>query len=160
MFYIINNSGPEKRTLIVEFFDRETTISQREVRSPLFSKSQFHRIYRLLIYKASLIFVQEIGQIIVIVFSSYIMITNCCRDPHTSLQRNSRIELLSTFLPSACREYGVFPEPFSCISHLSPFLFTTSPMYLLKMVLCYTENTTIFCEKYYFLIGVIIFFQI
>ena len=35
-----------------------------------------------------------------------------------------------TFLPSANLEYGVFPDPFSCSSHLSPPLPTTSPRQL------------------------------
>ena len=32
-----------------------------------------------------------------------------------------------TFLPSANLEYGVFPDPFSCSSHLSPPLPTPHP---------------------------------
>ena len=48
----------------------------------------------------------------------------------TSLQRNSRMLLRSTFRPSACREYGVSPAPFTWISQRSPFLLTTSPRYL------------------------------
>jgi len=40
-------------------------------------------------------------------------------DVRTSLQRNSRMLDRSTFLPSAVREYGVLPAPFSWTSHLS-----------------------------------------
>ena len=50
-----------------------------------------------------------------------------CLYMYTSEQRNSLIEERSTFLPSASLENGVFPEPFSCSSHLSPPGPTTSP---------------------------------
>lgn len=40
---------------------------------------------------------------------------------------NSRMEDLMTALPSAMREYGVFPAPLSCNSHFWPFLPSTSP---------------------------------
>lgn len=39
-----------------------------------------------------------------------------------SEHKNSLIEDLKTALPSPSLEYGVRPEPFSCSSHLSPFL--------------------------------------
>lgn len=39
-----------------------------------------------------------------------------------SEHKNSLIEDLKTALPSPSREYGVFPEPFNCNSHLSPAL--------------------------------------
>jgi hypothetical protein len=48
----------------------------------------------------------------------------------TSLHKNSRILDLRTFRPSALLEYGVLPAPLSCISHLSPSRFKTSPRYL------------------------------
>ena len=48
---------------------------------------------------------------------------------YTSEQRNSLMEE-RRFLPSANLEYGVFPDPFSCSSHLSPPLPTTSPRQL------------------------------
>ena len=50
-----------------------------------------------------------------------------CTCTCTSEQRNSLMEERSTFLPSANLEYGVFPDPFSCSSHLSPPATTTSP---------------------------------
>lgn len=50
-----------------------------------------------------------------------------CTCTCTSEHRNSLIEERRTFLPSANLENGVFPDPFSCSSHLSPPAHTTSP---------------------------------
>ena len=49
-----------------------------------------------------------------------------------SLQTYSRIEDRSTALPSALREYGVIPAPFSCRSYRCPLRFTTSAIVIAR----------------------------